>query len=214
MPEIRSDEQWKRSVKKRDGRCRKCEVTINLHAHHIKPRYKYPELKWKLDNGITLCGNCHARLTGREESVNLKAILSDGQIDDQLMRLNDIFCDYLECQLRSEDPDTRLDAVFQLFNQLQIYPDSLNQFIPIIRCFLNRENEPDVEFDMENEYEAEFAKQMLIEFLRRSSSEAASQVVIEYEMPDEVTKWHRLAESGDARAQYYPWLNVCKWLWR
>ena len=203
MPEIRSYEQWKRAVKKRDGNtCRQCGVTINLHAHHIKPRNKYPELTTEIDNGITLCGNCHARLTGREESVNLKAIISDGQIDDQLMRLNDIFCDYLECQLRSEDPDTRLDAVFQLFSQLQIYPDSLNQFLPIIRCFLNRENEPDAEFDRENEYDAEFAKQMVVEFLRRSSSEAALQVVIEYETPDEVMKWRRLAESGDARAQY------------
>ena len=204
MPEIRTDQQWKREVKKRDGKkCRQCGVTINLHAHHIKPSNKYPELTTKIDNGITLCGNCHARLAGREESVNLKAIISDGQIDEQLTRLNDIFCDYLDCQLRSEDPDTRLDAVFQLFNQLQIYPDSLNQFLPIIRCFLNRENEPDAEFDRENEYDAELAKQMLVEFLRRSSSEAASQVVIEYEIPDEVTEWRRLAESGDASAQYY-----------
>ena len=193
MPEIRSDQQWKRAVKKRDGNtCRQCGVTINLHAHHIKPRNKYPALALVLDNGITLCGNCHARLTGREESVNLKVIISDGQIGDQLMRFNDIFCDYLDCQLRSEDPDTRLDAVFQLFNQLQLYPDSLNQFLPIIRCFLNTENE----------YDAELAKQMVSEFLRRSSSEPASQVVIEYETQYEVTEWHRLAESGNARAQY------------
>ena len=193
MLEIRSDKQWKRTVKKRDGNtCRQCGVTINLHVHHIKPRSTYPELEWELDNGITLCGNHHAHLKGKEESINLRVIIPDGQIDEQLIRLNDMFCDYLDCQLRSEDPDTRLDAVFQLFNQLQIYPDSLNQFLPIIRCFLNRENE----------YDAELAKQMVVEFLRRSSSEAASQVVIEYETPDEVTEWHRLAESGDARAQY------------
>ena len=193
MLEIRSDKQWKRAVKKRDGNtCRQCGVTINLHVHHIKPRSTYPELEWELDNGITLCGNHHAHLKGKEESINLRVIIPDEQIADQLKRLNGIFCNYLDCQLRLEDPDTRLDAVFQLFNQLQIYPDSLNQFLPIIRCFLNRENE----------YDAELAKQMVVEFLRRSSSEAASQVVIEYETPDEVTEWHRLAESGDARAQY------------
>ena len=111
------------------------------------------------------------RLKGKEESTNLKTILPDKQTAEQLTRLNDIFCDYLDCQLKSEDPDTRLDTIFQLFNQLQNYPDSLNQFLPIIRCFLNRENE----------YDAELAKEMVVEFLRRSSSEAASQVVIEYE---------------------------------
>ena len=206
MTEIRSDQQWKRAVKKRDGNtCRQCGVTINLHAHHIKPRSKYPELTAEIDNGITLCGNCHARLTGMEESVNLKAIISDGQIDEQLIRLNDIFCDYLDCQLRSEDPDTRLDAVFQLFNQLQIYPDSLNQFLPIVRCFLNRENEPD----------AGLAEQMVVESLRRSSNEKAQTVVSEYKErtaterhnrdaePDEVTEMCRPAENGDSAGECY-----------
>lgn len=97
MPEIQTDQQWKREVKKRDEKkCRQCGVTINLYAHHIKPRNKYPELTTEIDNGITLCGNCHACLTGREETVNLKAIISDGQIDEQLLRLNDIFFDHLE----------------------------------------------------------------------------------------------------------------------
>ena len=84
MLEIRSDKQWKREVKKRDGNtCRQCGVTINLHAHHIKPRSKYPELEWELDNGITLCGNHHAHLKGKEESINLRVIIPDEQIADQ-----------------------------------------------------------------------------------------------------------------------------------
>ena len=158
-----------------------------------------------LDNGITLCGNHHARLTAREESTNLRAILPDTQTAEQLRRLNAIFCDYLDPLLRSDNPETRLDAVFQLFSQLQIYPDSLNQFLLIIRCFLNREDESDTGL----------AKQMVVEFLRHSSSEAASQIVVEYENriaterhnrdaePYEVTEMRQLAELGDAAAECY-----------
>ena len=208
MLEIRSDQQWKREIKQRDGdACRACGETIPLHAHHIKPRSKYPELALELDNGITLCGNCHARLTGREESTNLRAIIPDTQTADQLTRLHGIFCDSLYPQLISDD--TRNDAVFQLFSHLQIYPDSLNQFLPIIRCFLNRENRTDTGV----------AEQMVVEFLKHSSSEAASQVVIEYERritterhnrhaeSDEITELRRRAESGDTAAECY----ICGW---
>ena len=206
MTEIRSDRQWRREVRRRDGdACRVCGETINLHAHHIRPRSIYPDLALVLDNGITLCGNHHARLTGREESTNLRAIIPDAPTAEQLTRLHSIFCDYLYPQLISDDPDTRNNAVFQLFSQLQLYPDSLNQFLPIIRCFLNRENESDTGL----------AEQMVVEFLRHSSSEAASQMVVEYERrieaerhrrdaePDEITELSRLADAGDVATECY-----------
>ena len=36
---------------------------------------KYPEFATELDNGITLCGNHHALLQGKEESTNLQTII-------------------------------------------------------------------------------------------------------------------------------------------
>lgn len=38
--------------------CRK--VGVYLTAHHIKGFTKYPELKYDINNGITLCENCHS----------------------------------------------------------------------------------------------------------------------------------------------------------
>lgn len=41
-----------------------CEVCgdrdITLHAHHIKPKAQYPELRYDIDNGILLCIDHHA----------------------------------------------------------------------------------------------------------------------------------------------------------
>ena len=173
MPEIRSDQQWKREVKQRDGdACRVCRETINLHVHHIRPRSKYPDFSTELDNGITLCGNCHARLKGKEESTNLKAIIYDRQITNQLRRLNDKFCHYLDELLRSDDPERRGDAVFQLLNHLHIYPNSLDQFLPLIQGFIGRADG----------LNGNLAERIMLEFLKRNLSEPASQVGCQYDV--------------------------------
>jgi hypothetical protein len=86
--------------------------------------------------------------------------------------------------LKSDDPDTRNNAVFDLLVQLPIYPDSLNQFLPLIERFLNKENESD---------EA-LAEQIIVGFLKYSSSKAASQIVCEYEERIEAEKHKRNME--------------------
>lgn len=51
---------WSKSVKKRDLEiCLYCGSTENLHAHHILPQKDYPELSLILNNGITVCRDCH-----------------------------------------------------------------------------------------------------------------------------------------------------------
>lgn len=66
--------EWHDKVLKRDKYiCQKCFINIGkLHAHHIKNWNDYPELRFELNNGITLCNPCHARLHGKEMCNPLK----------------------------------------------------------------------------------------------------------------------------------------------
>jgi len=57
---------WVKAVKDRDGwACRECGSTARLHAHHIKRWRDYPELRYEVSNGITLCHECHEKAHGR-----------------------------------------------------------------------------------------------------------------------------------------------------
>jgi hypothetical protein len=51
---------WRESVFIRDNyTCQKCNAKGYIEAHHIKLWCDYPELRFLVDNGITLCKPCH-----------------------------------------------------------------------------------------------------------------------------------------------------------
>jgi hypothetical protein len=53
--------KWSNIIKKRDNYiCQYChKVGSKLNSHHIKSYEKYPEFRYEISNGITLCQDCH-----------------------------------------------------------------------------------------------------------------------------------------------------------
>ena len=60
--------EWAKKVKERDGhKCQNCGTDKILHSHHIIP-WKVNEFKrFDVDNGITLCNRCHAKIEGYQK---------------------------------------------------------------------------------------------------------------------------------------------------
>jgi 5-methylcytosine-specific restriction endonuclease McrA len=53
--------QWARAIKERDGfTCRVCgRMGVILHSHHLFGWDRYTQLRFTINNGLTLCKVCH-----------------------------------------------------------------------------------------------------------------------------------------------------------
>lgn len=60
--------KWKKSVLKRDNyKCTKCGSKESLNVHHIKSFSENKDLRFDINNGITLCNNCHIEVHKNEK---------------------------------------------------------------------------------------------------------------------------------------------------
>lgn len=63
---------WREAVFARDNwTCNKCRVKGGkLNAHHVKRFSLYPELRFAIDNGVTLCKSCHKEVHRKKVESN------------------------------------------------------------------------------------------------------------------------------------------------
>ena len=64
----REYKQWRSAVFDRDNYiCQQCNNGGRIQAHHIHSWSNYPEQRFDIDNGITLCEECHKAVRGYED---------------------------------------------------------------------------------------------------------------------------------------------------
>lgn len=66
--------RWAKAVKNRDFHCCQiCGITGgDLHSHHLNAWSSYPDQRYDIENGVTLCSGCHDRfhnIYGRGENT-------------------------------------------------------------------------------------------------------------------------------------------------
>ena len=55
-----NNKNWRREVYERDGfKCVLCESNKNIEAHHLASFTRFPDLRYEIDNGVTLCRAHH-----------------------------------------------------------------------------------------------------------------------------------------------------------
>lgn len=119
--------EWRRKVFERDHfTCQNCGVAgcrkHKLNAHHIRPAAKYLELRLEINNGITLCEDCHNEV----EKAIRSGLQYRGALIANLVRLSknedDSIEDYQHIILQ-ELPGKKRRCTFQPSAKSELIPE-------------------------------------------------------------------------------------------
>lgn len=74
-----ADRKWQLAVREKDNHtCQRCgKQEPYIHAHHVAPRSRRPDLKHEVSNGACLCGSCHAWVHHHPIEATALGLLSD-----------------------------------------------------------------------------------------------------------------------------------------
>lgn len=76
---LKADKIWKKAVREKDEfTCQRCgKYDPHIHAHHVAPRGRRPDLIREVSNGKCLCASCHAWVHMHPIEATEAGLLSD-----------------------------------------------------------------------------------------------------------------------------------------
>lgn len=78
-----ADRHWQQAVREKDRyTCQRCgKVEKHIHAHHVAPRSRRPDLKHEVSNGKCLCNSCHTWVHRNPIEATALGLLSDASYE-------------------------------------------------------------------------------------------------------------------------------------
>ena len=73
--------KWRAGVIRRDTYCQTCGTIKNRHAHHLNHATYFPEQRFDVENGVTLCRKCHMMIHCKKVGSYRKKCTEDDYID-------------------------------------------------------------------------------------------------------------------------------------
>lgn len=69
-----ADREWQKAIREKDNfTCQRCGTfEKHIHAHHVAPRSRRPDLRLDISNGKCLCNSCHSWV--HEHPIEAKAL--------------------------------------------------------------------------------------------------------------------------------------------
>jgi len=97
--------EWHKSVIERDGKCVICGSKKHLHAHHLNHASYFPDQRFDINNGVTLCSSCHMNFHNNfKRSYRTKCTKYDFE---NFLTLVDYLRDRLSCRKQNPFSDLK-----------------------------------------------------------------------------------------------------------